>query len=918
MDRRGPVAFVYCAVAGLLLIVAAPTAAVDGSPVMAVHFTGDNIGDFRGMMAVLGLAEGRPIDRFLVRRGIHTLIASGEINRVRVWSQEVPGGVDVVIEVDTVARLTAMTIDSPSILWRARIRRWLEMEVGNPVRAMDFEAAVNRVRRQLVKRGHANPEAEVVLEYDRDSNSVDATFVVQPGPLLRVDGVRIDGLPAAVDSAEVEPRVNRGRRLKTALIHKVQDEVEVALRERSYWEARVISVNPESGPNGVTLVVQVDPGSLFHLVIEAPPGLEEAVREAVPDPAEEDINPAQSEVLAERIEDNLRAKGWLIAQASVRLEPSADDAFDVIVEAHPGRTMRVAKVSFPGISVLTEKELRQQVSVRRGSGSKRKPVTSEVLADDRKALERYLQQQGFIDASVQVARVVPEVEDEVVVEFPVEEGIRWTVDGFRVVGIPSEAVSAIDDDQYQMEVTEPFDPRRVETLQAQWERRMADAGYPEARMTSSVETLEPGRIQVTLWAEPGAFVRFGNVVLSGLQKTRRSVVDRLLDNAGLVSGAPYSQATIVRAQQELYKLGIFRRVGVVPVPGHERRAERDVVVVLEEGLQRSYLVGLGWGTEDHFRVSLGWSNLNLFRGAHAFSIQTRYSSREFRYQVSLHEPLLPMLRTPGFFALYQTQEKFSEFEQTRRGLWFEIGDRMKAPFRHWVRYEYSVVQPDAPDEVLSELERDQQEIQLSAVTPTFEWDYRDDLLNPKTGTLITLAPEYAFPIFSAETEFLKFRGGISHYMSVPHGTIAVGLRVGGIWPFSGDSERPPNLEVPLAVRFFSGGSTSHRAFATDELGIVGETISPDGVPIGGNALVLVNAEYQRTIWGALQAVVFVDGGNVWADPADVEWGEFRWGVGGGVRYDTPAGPFRLEYGHKLQQQEGESSGELFFSFGVVF
>ncbi len=914
--RRIPCA--WCFAVGLALVFSSSVGAVEGPPIVSVHLTGDVIVDPQGVITVLGLAEGQPVDRFLVRRGIHTLVASGEINRVRVWSQPVVDGVDVVVDIERLARLTTMSIDCPSILWRARIRRWLEMEIGNPVSAGDFETAVNRIRRQLVKRGHAKPEVEVVLDYDRDSNSVDATLVVQPGLLLRVDGLRIDGLPATVEPAEVEPRVNRGRRLKKSLIHKVQDEVEKTLRERNYWEARVITVEPETGPEGVTLVVRIDPGHLYHLVIEAPTGSEDAVRKAFPDPAKEDVNPAQSEVLAERIEDNLRAEGWLLAEVAVGVEPAGEYEFDVIVKARPGRPMRVERVDFPGISVLEEKELRQQVSVRRRSGSRRKPVTSEVLADDRKALEHFLRQQGFVDATVMQPRIIANGEDSVLVEFPIEEGIRWTVDGFWVEGIPSEVVAAIDDDRYQMEVTEPYDSRRVEGLQTLWERRMADAGYPEARMTASVETLEPGRVQVTLWADPGAFVRFGSVVLSGLQKTRRSIVDRLLRDAGLVSGAPYSQATIVKAQQELYRLGIFRRVGVVPVPGHERRTDRDVVVVLEEGLQKSYLVGLGWGTEDKFRVSLGWSNLNLFRGAHAFSIQTRYSSREFRYQISLHEPLLPLVRTPGFFALYQTQEKLSEFEQKRRGLWFEIGDRLKPHFRRWVRYEYSVVQPDAPDDVLSELERDQQEIQLSAITPTFEWDYRNDMLNPKSGTLFTLAPQYAFPAFGAEAEFFKFRGGVSHYMAVPHGTVAVGLRLGGTWPFSGDGSLPPNLEVPLAVRFFSGGSTTHRAFPTDGLGIVGETISPDGVAIGGNALVLVNLEYQRTIWGAFQAVVFVDGGNVWADPTDVQWGEFRWGVGGGLRYDTPAGPFRVEYGHKLQRQEGESAGEFNFSFGVVF
>ena len=70
---------------------------------------------------------------------------------------------------------------------------------------------------------------------------------------------------------------------------------------------------------------------------------------------------------------------------------------------------------------------------------------------------------------------------------------------------------------------------------------------------------------------------------------------------------------------------------------------------------------------------------------------------------------------------------------------------------------------------------------------------------------------------------------------------------------------------------------------------------------------------------SLTSITFAtSGGTITWDAADVEWGEFRWGVGGGLRYDTPAGPFRVEYGHKLQRLEGESAGEFNFSFGVVF
>jgi outer membrane protein insertion porin family len=144
------------------------------------------------------------------------------------------------------------------------------------------------------------------------------------------------------------------------------------------------------------------------------------------------------------------------------------------------------------------------------------------------------------------------------------------------------------------------------------------------------------------------------------------------------------------------------------------------------------------------------------------------------------------------------------------------------------------------------------------------------------------------------------------------------VRVGLIEPLGTDNGEPPNLQVPLATRFFAGGRVSHRAFATDRLGIVGETLDESRDPIGGNALLIVNLEYVQPIRSIFSAVAFVDVGNLWASPDAIDPTEVRWGVGLGLRAATPAGPLRLEYGYKLDREPGESSGELFLSFGIPF
>jgi outer membrane protein insertion porin family len=127
----------------------------------------------------------------------------------------------------------------------------------------------------------------------------------------------------------------------------------------------------------------------------------------------------------------------------------------------------------------------------------------------------------------------------------------------------------------------------------------------------------------------------------------------------------------------------------------------------------------------------------------------------------------------------------------------------------------------------------------------------------------------------------------------------------------------PNLDTPIVERFFAGGRTTHRAFTLDDLGVPGQTLQ-DGQGIGGNALLLANVEWRVPLSGGLGLVLFADWGNVWAGPTYLKLADGRWGAGLGLHYLTPVGPFRLEYGFRLDRAKDEDAGALSFSIGYPF
>lgn len=923
--RRLVAATAAIGLAGVLL---AGPAAADGQPaaggaapvVSGVEVEGLQLEHRDRVLEILGLSPGAPLDRQRLRDGARTLYAGGEIEWLRVASRpDGAGGIVVTVELSERSRIAEIVVHAADGGIRRHTRRWLELRAGEPVSQGQVQAAVRRVERHLRERGFPAARVEPSLDYQRASNSVVVTVDVDPGPPAALAGVELVGVADPDLAAQVLPEMKPGTQLTERLEDRIRNQVESAMRRAGYLEALVVGSERQGPIPHTTLALEVDPGYRYEIVVDAPPAAEELVRDALPDPAKEDLHPAQTGVLAERVRDRLLQRGYLLAEVRAELDASGPQR-RLVLHVEPDGQRRIAAVRFEGATVVDRERLEQAVRVHEGRvhGVLAQRVDTASLETDRLAVETLYRERGYVDARVSGPRFEAVGADGVAVVFEIVEGQRWTVTRVMLDGFPADMVTTLEGPEVGGIEAAPFDPRRVESARRRLETALLNAGYPEARVTAAVDTSHPPEAAVTFDAVPGDYVVIADVVVAGLEHTREQVVRREVAAAGVVPGAPLSQQAILEAQRLVYELGLFRRVQIVTVPGQERRTRRGLVVRCDEGLQRSYLFGIGWDNVDHLRATLGWSHLNLLGGAHAFSAELRLSEREQRWQLGLREHRLPWLEAPGYLSVYRTSERFDTWSQLRRGLILEVGDRRRTPRRTWLRYQYQIVKPDAPDEILSDLERQDQEIFLASLTPTFEWDTRDDPLVPSRGLLSSTSLEYAFPAFQATAEFLKLQTFLSAYRPWLDGTAAMGLRLGLIEPLGPDNGEPPNLQVPLATRFFAGGRVSHRAFAIDRLGIVGETLDANRDPIGGNALLILNLEYVQPLRGLLSAVAFVDAGNVWSSPESIDLRQVRWGAGLGLRAATPAGPLRLEYGWKLDREPGESTGELYLSFGIPF
>jgi outer membrane protein assembly factor BamA len=135
--------------------------------------------------------------------------------------------------------------------------------------------------------------------------------------------------------------------------------------------------------------------------------------------------------------------------------------------------------------------------------------------------------------------------------------------------------------------------------------------------------------------------------------------------------------------------------------------------------------------------------------------------------------------------------------------------------------------------------------------------------------------------------------------------------------------------IPLPERFFAGGATSLRGFGLNE---AGPRDPCTGFPIGGLALLVFNQELRFPmklpyIGSRLGGTLFYDGGNVYSDLTHitVAWkpsstsnlNYFSHTVGFGLRYPTPVGPVRVDFGWQINPAQYQatippSTGQQFF------
>ena len=956
----------------LALVVCQAVAQSDVPRVRAVVIESDAQGlDRRSLRSEIEIEAGESLDESVVRRSLYNLLATGVGSDIRAYRLPVDSvasdgsaQVDVLFEIVADFRVRSVQLKGELGVKRSKLTPLVEQRVGAPLFEDRLLRSVFSLQDYYQENGYRSASVRLNVDLDEVRKLADVVFEVQSGPRATIQSISFEGDLGPLEESQLRSalRAEVGKKESRVEMRDDRDRLRGWLLDQGFLEATVGPVAVVFDPNTNTIALRypVQAGDRIEVRVQ---GLEKKKLERqglLPFLGDAGYDPALVRRAVDGIREELQTKGFYRATVQAEEIKSADSEIEagatpstdarrlLELKIDQGPRYRLDALSLDGDLIYPESQLRQLLETRPhqvldpGSGV----LVDRVLEEDLRNLGAFYQLEGF--SEVEIGEPIVQVGDSegsgsaqvrsLNVTIPVTLGPRR-----RVSNLEFDGASALQEelgpdatvlDQLPGKPLEPGGPyhsQRLDDLLDMVRAAFDERGFDRAVVSSEISWSDDGRladIEVKVLEGPKTLI--DRVVVRGNLQTRSGVVRRVL---GLERGQPLSRGSLLEAQRRLYQLGVFSSASVTPGPvrqAENRQTEgpgpemvsRDVIVRLEEGRRWRLGYGVSFDSEDGVGGLFSASLSNFAGRASTLRLDLRANENEQRYRLLYTDRSIGRGVTPLSYSLYRVSELISAFRSERYGLQVEAA-RFFGDVRASVFFDYRNV--DLEDEngggsasstLPDEITRDLLEVELTSLTGTLQVDERNDPLDPTRGVAATLQFERAFSLFGTEEEFSKLFAQTAYYRGLGRvGTLALNLRAGAIEPeSSGSADRNT---VPISERFFTGGRTTHRAFSRDELGIPGRTVI-DGIPVGGNGLLLLNLDYRFPISGPVGGTVFVDGGNVWDDYDEVDLSDVRWGAGVGARYLSPIGPVRLEVGWKLDREVGEDAYEVFLSFGNAF
>lgn len=620
------------------------------------------------------------------------------------------------------------------------------------------------------------------------------------------------------------------------------------------------------------------------------------------------------------IERFYKEEGYYYIKVIHEIKQAPEQRVDVTFVIEEMDKVHVKAITFDGNLAFDDKRLRHEIKTNEkgffswltSSGK----LDASVLEQDVSRLTAFYSNNGYLQARIGEPQVTYE-NQWIFVNIKIEEGPQFSVGRVDLEGDliePKDALLGKLKTKEDIVCSRDVIREDVIMLGDIW----SDAGYAYADISPRIDQdAVQHKASVTFRIKKGAVVRFDKITIAGNTKTRDKVIRRELP---IYEQELFSGKRLKRGIRNLYKLEYFDDIKVDTTKG----ASDDLMNVKIDVTEKStgeFTLGGGYSSVDKWFIMGSISQRNLFGRGQTLSLSTHLGRETDTVSLSFTEPWLFDIPLTAGVDIYKTARKLDTYEKESSGGGLRLGYPVFDYTRASVSYNYERLQIRDLDK-----ERAAQQIidfeglhSANIVSASIRRDSKDRIFAPTEGSDSSIVVTHAGAPMRGDIGYTRYEVDSSSYFPL------IWHLVGMIHFKTGFINGAAGQEVPVWERYYLGGLNSVRGYDYREIS-PREPVDPanpnkDRDVIGGNKMVLMNFEilFPLVEKSGLRGVLFYDAGNAFdnGEQMRLESSYLKQSVGIGIRWYSPIGPLRLEYGYILDSdRKGEGGPE--FAIGSAF
>jgi outer membrane protein insertion porin family len=643
---------------------------------------------------------------------------------------------------------------------------------------------------------------------------------------------------------------------------------------------------------------------------------EDDIREVVSVIPNTILNAQKIREAVDNIKSLYKSKGFYNTEVTPELTYPLADRVKVEFRIEEGEKVYIKDIRFVGNDSFKDKELLKVM------GTKEKGLLfwftdsgvlkRDILEQDMARVTSFYHHHGYIEAAVGKPEITQDGE-WLYVTIEISEGNRYKVGTIEltgdIIGNKEELLHLlkIRNEEYLSRNILREDILRLNDF-------YAENGYAFAEATPTVNTNKEEKVvDMVIDINKGDLVYINRITIKGNTRTRDKIIRRelLIREKGI-----FDSKALRESHQRLSRLDFFEDVSITPEPTPDK-TKMDLVVEVKEKPTGAFSIGAGYSSVDALMFMAEISQNNFLGRGQRMALSAQVSGTSARYNIAFTEPHFYDSQLLLGIDLYNWAREYDLYTRDSRGFAVRFGYPVWELWDASFSYGYDDTElTDVDYDNIAPSISDSLDINVTSyVSFNLARDTRNSLYVTTKGSFNVLHTKYAGGFLGGDSQFTKVDGFTSWFFPgffFDETAFHIKLSAGQAW--ENESGKLPDYE-----KFYLGGINTIRGFKTRSIAVK-ETDPVTGIvyEVGGDIMWFTNLEYHFPLVkaGGLRGLVFYDAGNVY----ETEWdfNNIKQSVGAGLRWLSPMGPMRLEWGYVIDPEPDEDSSNWEFSMGGTF